>query len=342
MNTHTYLSTKWSVVGRIALLALLIVALAACVDPNGGNTPNGGDGNGGDNTGGGNGGDNTDGLGLSDEGFDANGIHEDKPVITATPPGDEKQFGWAVAFSGDGTTVLVGEFNGTGGLLASQSGTAIVFTRQDDGTWIEQAELVPTAGDFAMDLAVRDEFGTAVALSHDGNTALIGARKDNLPFADAGSAYVFTRESDGMWSLQQKLTAPLANRAGNASNGNFGRSVALSDDGNTAFIGAPVDDVQYWCGLCIHLGLGQCGYRKQDSLVLLYRMLLDLRLHFSGNTALIGASLQNSRAGAVTVYTGGGATWTQQGIPLTATTGGSPPGFDTRIYWFRKCSCNLW
>jgi hypothetical protein len=64
-----------------------------------------------------------------------------------------------------------------------------------------------------------------VALSSDGNTALIGGSE----------AWVFTR-SGSTWTEQAKLTG------GESGEGDFGSGVALSSDGNTALIGGPYDN----------------------------------------------------------------------------------------------------
>ncbi|MCI5183381.1 MAG: hypothetical protein D3921_12860 [Candidatus Electrothrix sp. AW1] len=78
----------------------------------------------------------------------------------------------------------------------------------------------------AEDGAADDYFGVSVSLSADGGTALIGALGD-------GSAYVFSRATDGSWSQQDKLTAE-----DGATNDRFGRSVSLSADGGIALIGS--------------------------------------------------------------------------------------------------------
>src|SRR5205085_4820197 len=71
-------------------------------------------------------------------------------------------------------------------------------------------------------------FGKAVALSGDGNTALVGGSGDN---SSVGAAWVFVR-SGGTWSQQGgKLTA--SDETGQAA---FGESVAMSGDGNIALI----------------------------------------------------------------------------------------------------------
>ena len=75
------------------------------------------------------------------------------------------------------------------------------------------------------------QFGFSVALSADGDTALIGGRPTT---ASVGAAWAFTR-SGGVWTQQgTKLTASDETGAGD-----FGISVALSADGDTALIGGP-------------------------------------------------------------------------------------------------------
>jgi hypothetical protein len=82
------------------------------------------------------------------------------------------------------------------------------------------------------DEAGAGQFGTSLALSADGTTALVGGPDDgNGP----GAAWVFTRTSSG-WSEQAKLMP-----TGETGDGQFGSSVAVSADGNTAPIGAPQD-----------------------------------------------------------------------------------------------------
>src|SRR5439155_938 len=75
----------------------------------------------------------------------------------------------------------------------------------------------------------------SVALSADGNTAIVGGRSDN---SSAGATWVFTR-SGGVWSQQgSKLV-------GTGAVGSLvfqGYSVALSADGNTAIVGGIADN----------------------------------------------------------------------------------------------------
>lgn len=102
-------------------------------------------------------------------------------------------------------------------------GAAFVYTLSG-GRSTQQHEL--TASDGATD----DFLGFIVSLSGDGKTALIAAiGKNNLE----GAAYAFTL-SGGTWSQQAELS-PSDGAAGDQ----FGNSIALSNDGTTALIGAP-------------------------------------------------------------------------------------------------------
>src|SRR5438128_2694134 len=80
------------------------------------------------------------------------------------------------------------------------------------------------------------EQGSSVALSADGNTALLGGPGDN---GFLGAAWVFTRNG-GVWTQQgSKLVG--TGVIGGAFSTQQGFSVALSADGNTALVGGPGD-----------------------------------------------------------------------------------------------------
>src|SRR4029453_625729 len=74
----------------------------------------------------------------------------------------------------------------------------------------------------------------SVALSADGNTAIVGGWSDN---SKTGTAWVFTR-SGGIWTQQGKKLVG-TDSVGSARQG---MSVALSADGNTAIVGGPGDN----------------------------------------------------------------------------------------------------
>jgi hypothetical protein len=138
--------------------------------------------------------------------------------LTASDENGTGHFGGSVAVSADGGTALIG-----GPFDNNSAGAAWVFTRSGS-TWTQQGSKLT-----ASDENGTGQFGSRVALSADGNTALIGGIGDN---SDVGAAWVFTR-SGSTWTQQgSKLTA-----SDESDPGYFGYSVALSSDGATAMIG---------------------------------------------------------------------------------------------------------
>jgi adhesin/invasin len=140
--------------------------------------------------------------------------------LTSTGESGAGQFGFSVAMSSDGNAALVGAPQDSSG-----AGAAWVFT-QSNGTWSAGVELNATNETGAS------QFGSSVALSADGSTALIGGPGDG---GNAGAAWAFT-QSNGIWSAGAEVNA--TNETGASQ---FGASVALSADGNTALIGGPGD-----------------------------------------------------------------------------------------------------
>jgi hypothetical protein len=128
--------------------------------------------------------------------------------------------GGSVALSADGNTAIVG-----GWYDNANTGATWVFTRSG-GAWSQQgSKLVGTDG--------RTQ-GYSVALSADGNTAIVGGFEDNV---EVGATWVFTR-SGGAWSQQgDKLVG-----TGAVGEANQGFSVALSADGRTAIVGGYGDN----------------------------------------------------------------------------------------------------
>ncbi|MEE2908246.1 MAG: hypothetical protein VX527_10515 [Planctomycetota bacterium] len=141
--------------------------------------------------------------------------------LTAADGSGWDKFGQSVAISG--TTALVGAPWVDGNDLSS--GGAYIFSKQDDGNWLQAAKLTASDGEQS------DFFGGSVSLS--GETALIGASySDQLDVGEAGSAYVFQMDNNGNWPQVDKLAASNAQR-----DDRFGSSVSL--DGDYASVAAP-------------------------------------------------------------------------------------------------------
>ena len=133
--------------------------------------------------------------------------------------------GVSVAISADGSTAIVG---GPGDSSYGGAGAAWVFTRSRLGWFQEGSKLVGTGA------AGGASQGSSLAISANGNTAIVGGEDDN---SYAGATWVYTR-SGGVWSQQgSKLVGTGA--VGGASQG---ASVAISADGTTAIVGGLYDN----------------------------------------------------------------------------------------------------
>ncbi len=214
------------------------------------------------------------------------------------------QQGESVALSADGNTALVGGFADN-----QNAGAAWIFTRSGD-IWTQQGSKLVGSGAGAVGSASQ---GWSVALSGDGNTALLGGLGDNN---DVGAAWVFTR-SNGVWTQQgSKLVG-----SGWIGSAEQGKSVALSADGNTALVAGFGDNggvgatwvftrsVGVWSQQGNKLvGSGANGIPGQGSAV---------ALSADGSTALVGGFTDGQRVGAAWVFTRSGGVWAQQGGKLT-------------------------
>ena len=120
----------------------------------------------------------------------------------------EGEFGASVALSTETSTSATYALIGAPG-NSKVTGAAWVFTRAEKATtWSQQgAKLTPKSGEESGE----GEFGASVALSSEGNTALMGAPGDNK---DTGAAWAFTR-SGTTWTQQgAKLTAKSGEESG--------------------------------------------------------------------------------------------------------------------------------
>ena len=214
-------------------------------------------------------------------------------------------FGSSVALSADGNTALIGgDFDG-----ATGAGAAWVFTRSGS-TWSQQGAKLTGAGATAG-----AAFGTSVALSAGGATALVGGPTDGS--GNAGAAWAFSRGAGGTWSpLGSTLLA-----TGESGPGEFGTSVALSADGVTALVGG--DNDTSGVGAAWTFVLNGTSYTQQaklspsDAAGTSAAFGTSVALSSDGNTALVGGPGDGTQ-GAAWVFTRTLSIWSQQGSKLTA------------------------
>ncbi len=227
--------------------------------------------------------------------------------------------GIGVAISSDGSTLAVGaphESGGAKGVNGNQndesaygSGAVYVFVRRG-GSWAQQAYIK------ASNTGQSARFGSAVALSADGNTLGVSAvweasaatgingnqNDDSIP--QAGAAYVFTRTGNN-WAQQAYIKASNTGRLavpGNADDfgdgDQFGYALALSGDGNTLAVSAITEDSRA-------SSINNLAFQNDDSA---------------------------ASSGAVYVYTRTGSTWSQQAyVKGSNTEGGDLFGFNVGL-----------
>ncbi len=225
--------------------------------------------------------------------------------------------GRSVAISADGNTAIVG------GPRDVLGGAAWVFTRSGE-VWSQRGgTLVGTGATGGA------QQGSSVAISADGNTAIVGGPEDSF---GAGAAWVFTRNG-GVWSQEgSKLAGTDAVGAAHQ-----GFSVAISADGNTAIVGGPEDNSGVGAAWIFSRSLG--GWLQQGGKLVATdaiggaRQGSSVAISADGRTAVVGGPSDNSGIGATWVFTRVGVAWLQQGNKLVGTgaTGGAQQGFSVAI-----------
>jgi hypothetical protein len=223
--------------------------------------------------------------------------------LLASDPQGFSNFGVYVSISANGSTVIVGA------PFADTGGAVYVFTGSGS-TWTQQAKLT------ASDAASSDQFGYSAEISADGNTVLVGAwGEDTSPNSTNGAAYVFTR-SGSTWTQQQKLLAAV--RQNSAA---LGFSVALSSDGNSAFLGAFQSSSSVsFSGSVYYFTRSGSTWTQQQQISASDAASSDyfgysVAISPDGSLLLVGAygedTSPNSNQGAVYSFRYSGSSWTQ-------------------------------
>jgi len=165
----------------------------------------------------------------------------------------------------------------------------------------------------APDGAASDYFGSSVSLSADGQTALVGAYRDDDESTDSGSAWVFDWNGSA-WAARPKLLAP-----NSAASDYFGYSVSLSADGQTALVGAyGDDDLGSFSGSAWVFDWNGSVWTARPKLLAPDGAASDrfghsVSLSADAQTALVGAYYDNdngSRTGSAWAFEWNGSTWT--------------------------------
>lgn len=240
--------------------------------------------------------------------------------------------GFSVAISADGNTFIEGGIGDDG-----FTGAAWIFTRDENGIWTQQGNKLVGTGSIVVN-GTTPEQGYSVSISADGNTAVIGGRRDNNYI---GAAWIFTR-SNGVWTEQQKIIPTgyisYADHQGTPLylGVDIGTSVAISADGNTALLGGPRDNNDTGA-VWIYTRNGNT-WLQQSKLVgtggtrSFYGGIqqgTSAAISADGRTVIIGGPFDtegvidnnnnNNYGGAIWIFTRSNNTWNQQGNKLFAT-----------------------
>ena len=241
------------------------------------------------------------------------GFVQDGAKLTVAGKG---YFGSSVALSADGATGLIGA------PADKPAGAAYVVTRSPSGWTRPGVKLLATG---AEGHGFLPNFGQTVALSADGNTAVVGAPDDDH---EKGAVWVFTRSDSGWTQQGPKLTGRGERGVGDGRGGRFGQTLALSDDGNTLAIGADWDDHSRGA-VWVFRRVGS-AWKQQGSKLTTHDKTADGRFGISvavsadATTLLVGRfGNEHSRAGAL-VFTDSGSGWTLRAtLTAPAVFGGS-------------------
>ena len=220
------------------------------------------------------------------------------------------QFGIHVAMNYNGDTIAI--TSSQDDVTQTESGAVYIYTKSG-GTWSQQAKI-------KADTPINGESlgNGGLSLSDNGNTLIAGCPNVDDQASNQGAVYIFTR-SGSTWSQQQRIYD-----SSGAASQFFGLGVSLSGDGTIAAIGARGDDNDQGA-VFIYTKSGstwsQQAKLNDDTTGPGTDDKFGQVVWLSGDgTILVAGSPEDNTGGAnvgsVTVFSGSGATWTQQ-IKLT-------------------------
>ena len=223
----------------------------------------------------------------------AAGVWSQQQKLTASDAGNQDFFGWSVAIDAD--TAVIG---------ARNENAAYVFIRDASGTWSQRQKLT------FSDAQWEGYGGYSVAI--DGDTVLVAAPHNSYSDYWSGAVYVFTRDSQGAWTEQQKLIGSDSNYQQE-----FGASVGI--DGNAAVIGAWRDDAfgTYSGSAYLFTRDGSGTWTQQQKLTASDGAAGDnfgSSVAIDGLTVVIGARLDDDSgtdSGSAYVFKFDGSSWTE-------------------------------
>ncbi len=217
--------------------------------------------------------------------------------------------GYAMALSADGNTLIESGWRDN-----LDTGAVWIFTR-NGGIWTQQGSKLVGSGAIGGQILQ----GTSVAISADGNTALVGGSGDS----GTGAVWIFTR-SGNVWTQHgSKLVG-----TGGVGQQNQGTSLAVSADGTTFATGGPIDQ-GYLGAVWVFVKVGNDWVQQGEKLVGnesidASQQGASVALSADGNTLILGGPGDFINEGAFWVFTRTAGVWSQQGPKLYAEGSTSP------------------
>ena len=156
-----------------------------------------------------------------------------------------------------------------------------------------------------------DSFGFSVDISNDGNTAIVGANAQDTGGTNAGSAYIFTR-SGTSWSQQAQIQG-----SDTSQHDGFGNSVSISSDGDTAIVGANLEDTGGTSAGSAYIFTRSGSTWSQQAKIQASdtqsgdNFGVSVSISSDGNTVVVGARTEGT-GGSAYIFTVSGTSWSQQ------------------------------
>jgi len=148
-----------------------------------------------------------------------------RATVTSSDLATGDLFGSATGMSDDGLTCVIGT-PGEAPSGVALAGSVYFYSNTASG-WVETTKVSPPSP------ITSGYFGTSVAMSADGSTAIVGEPGANTGLVESGGAYLYRKDSGGVWSLISNFVPPTPKVGGR-----FGTSVAISDNLTTVVIGS--------------------------------------------------------------------------------------------------------
>ena len=205
---------------------------------------------------------------------------------------DSGNFGFSVALNGDGTKAIVGApYNGS-----NISGNVYTYS-YSSSNWSSPTHLYPSSpSDSAF-------FGYSVHISSNGSKTIVGEPYENAE--NHGAAYIFNSSGNQEAKLSPSDTY---------IDGNFGYSVNIDSDGNTAVIGSIGSDNKGAAYVFTYSGTSWTQEAKlvSSDITTGDKFGYSVCISNDGNTVLVSTPFKSSRGAVYVFIRTGGSTWSQR------------------------------